>query len=112
MKNGSLGNDDLFASMQSRDEGPNKELLHVAEAEVNSHAVPEVAKTKDATSHSGNTFEEEKAYIRNDPYTTREIGREKWFTETDAEKQEQNHNNSKQKKNVIDPAQVGQKRDR
>ena len=60
MKNGTLGNDDLFASMQSKDQGPSEELLHVAEADVNNHAVSEVAKTKDATSRSGNTFEEKK----------------------------------------------------
>ena len=59
MKNGTLGNDDLFASMQSKDQGPRKSL-HVAEADVNNLAVSEVAKTIDATSRSGNSFEEKK----------------------------------------------------
>ena len=100
MKNGSLGNDDLFASMQSRDEGPNKELLHVAEANVNSHASSEVAKTKDATSRSGNSFEEEKPILETIRTPQGKSDERNGFTEADAEKQEQKHNNSKQKKNV------------
>ena len=108
MKNGTLGNDDLFASMQSKDQGPSEELLHVAEADVNNLAVSEVAKTKDATSRSGNTFEEKKPVFETIRTPQGKLDERNGFTETDAEKQEQNHNNSNQKKNTADPIQDGQ----
>ena len=62
----------------------------------------------DATSHSGNSFEEEKPVFETIRTPQGKVDEKNGFTEADAEKQDQNHSNSKQKKNVADPPQLGQ----
>ena len=71
-----FGHDDLFASMQSKDQGPSEEAA-ASKADVNNHAVSEVAKTKDATSRSETLSKRKSLYSKRSVHH-KEIRREKW----------------------------------
>ena len=108
MKNGTLGNEDLFASMQSKDKKPSEELAHGALGNKGSYTDSEASKVGDAFAHSGNGAEEEKPVFEAIRTPQGKVVEKNGPAEPDAEKQDQNHSVSNGKKNTAVSAQVFQ----